>query len=404
MRFKAPLLAVFVMVVSAALIFWFFQRQLSSASLAFGSHPEVLAAFESSLDDLKRLAELDPENEAKYREQFDRLATTTNRLRILEHTHGDLVGRYEAILLGVFALSVVLVTGIYVFRQSRHAPRLARLQQALTRLAEGHTDIQIGDGGRDTIGRIAEMVEQTSRRMARDRNRLAALRHLSSWQEAARRHAHEIRTPLTGAKLELTKVEELLVAERFDRSDEMLRAATGAQQAIDRLAQFTSQFHQFARLPEPNLVPQDIGSLLHEMCETYASTWPNLVLELQAQPGIEASVDRDLLRQVLVNLLDNSSQARQDERGVVGIGLDASTSEVSIEISDNGPGVASKVQDRLFEPYVTTKEVGKGIGLGLPISKKIMLDHGGDLELLDSDTGARFRLTLPRNRPGESVR
>ena len=82
MRWKAPLLAVAVMVAAAAILFQFFQRQISEASFAFGSHPEVLEHLEESLEDLKELAELDPENEEAYRSRFDRLETTVHRLQI----------------------------------------------------------------------------------------------------------------------------------------------------------------------------------------------------------------------------------------------------------------------------------------------------------------------------------
>jgi two-component system C4-dicarboxylate transport sensor histidine kinase DctB len=69
---------------------------------------------------------------------------------------------------------------------------------------------------------------------------------------------------------------------------------------------------------------------------------------------------------------------------------------VSVEVADSGPGVNPAVRDRLFEPYATTRGLGEGMGLGLAISKKILLDHGGDLELADtSPRGTTFRLTLP---------
>ncbi len=69
---------------------------------------------------------------------------------------------------------------------------------------------------------------------------------------------------------------------------------------------------------------------------------------------------------------------------------------IQIDVKDDGPGVDESIRSRLFEPYVTTRSVGEGMGLGLAISKKILLDHGGDLELLDSSgNGAAFRLTLP---------
>ncbi|MES1240944.1 MAG: ATP-binding protein, partial [Acidobacteriota bacterium] len=68
----------------------------------------------------------------------------------------------------------------------------------------------------------------------------------------------------------------------------------------------------------------------------------------------------------------------------------------SLDVADDGPGLAPEVRGRVFEPYVTTRRTGEGMGLGLAISKKILLDHGGDLELVEtSEAGTVFRMTLP---------
>ena len=397
MRVKTTLIAVSIMVGSAALIFYFFERQLTSASFAFGSHPEVVEALESSLDDLKTLADLEPDRAEDHRLRFESLASLTRRLQVLEHTRGDLIRRYELLLLVVFSISVIGVTGIYAVRQSRHEPRLARLQGALTDLASGDTEIAIDDNGRDVIGRISQMVEKTSHLMARHRRRLEAMKNLSAWQEAARRHAHELRTPLTGARLELTRLRDLLALDTGDAAEPLRRAADGVGQEIDRLTRFTDQFHSFARLPQPQPVVQDLRTLVEEVVATYAAAWSNLTLEVERGPGAEVAVDRDLLRQVLVNLCDNSSHALGENRGTVVFEIAHLDSEVRLEVRDDGPGIASEIQETLFEPYSTTRNRGAGVGLGLAISKKILLDHGGDLEWLrTSDRGATFRLSLPR--------
>jgi two-component system nitrogen regulation sensor histidine kinase NtrY len=405
MKLATSLLSVVVLVGAAALIFNLFQRQLSGASFRFGVPAEVLSELEASLEDQKVLARLDPAGEATYRARFDALETTVNRLRILAHNRDRLTRRYELILLAVFTATVVLVAGIYAWRQSRQVPRLARLQEALSDLAQGRTDIRLDDPGRDSIGRIAAMIESTSRVMATDRRRLASLENLAAWQEAARRHAHEMRTPLTGARLELTRVQDLTAGtpsvdtERTAVADTAaIRQATeSALQELDRLVEFSRAFTSFARLPSPELRRQDLGALLQEFTTTFGSAWPNLELSLSAPEGLVVRVDREMLRQVLVNLCDNSSLAVGDRGGTVTLTVGADTRHVHLEVADDGPGVPESIRRRIFEPYTTTRTVGEGMGLGLAISRKILLDHGGDLDLLDSgSTGAIFRLTFPR--------
>jgi two-component system C4-dicarboxylate transport sensor histidine kinase DctB len=111
-------------------------------------------------------------------------------------------------------------------------------------------------------------------------------------------------------------------------------------------------------------------------------------------------VDRDMLRQVMVNLCDNSAHALHGRPGVVTLRVDAAGDAVALEVADSGPGIDASLSDRLFEPYTTTRGVGEGMGLGLAISKKILLDHGGDLELVGSSPdGTTFRISL-RSAPG----
>jgi nitrogen fixation/metabolism regulation signal transduction histidine kinase len=298
------------------------------------------------------------------------------------------------------------VAGVYAWRQSRLAPRLARLREALTDLARGRTNIRLAESGSDPIGRIAAMIESTSRIMATDRQRLASLENLAVWQEAARRHAHEMRTPLTGARLELTRAHDLAAqlsvadgaAPSFAQDTTAIRCSTeSAIQELDRLAAFSRAFTSFARLPKPERLAQDLGALLQEFTATFGSAWPNLSLDFSAPEGLVIMVDREMLRQVLVNLCDNSSLALGDRAGKVNLSAGADDDHVHLEVADDGPGVSESIRSRVFEPYTTTRTVGEGMGLGLAISRKILLDHGGDLELLATDhRGATFRLTFPR--------
>lgn len=246
---------------------------------------------------------------------------------------------------------------------------------------------------------MAAMIESTSRRMSRDRRRLAALRNLSRWQEAARRHAHEMRTPLTGARLELARLVDLTGDLEPARRESLERSAAGIREELERLGRFTEQFTSFARLREPQRSSESLADLLEDFVSTYGGAWPNVDLALEVRAPARAGVDRDMLRQVLANLCDNSSAALADRRGTVTMVLDAEAGAARIDVVDDGGGIDEAMRERLFEPYTTTRGVGEGMGLGLAISKKILLDHDGDLELVrTSAAGTVFRLTLPGER------
>ena len=396
MSWRGSALAVAVMVTAAVLLFWLFQRQIAGPSPVFYLPPEILPALEDSLEDQKRLATLDSKAEAEYRKRFEELEKTVGRLRILDHNRERLVQRYEWILLGLLAASVALATGFLAVRHSRYAPRLERVRVALSDLASGQSPVEIGDGGRDAVGRIAGMIEKTSLEIARDRRRLRTLRNLSRWQEAAKRQAHEMRTPLSGARLTLDRMRMWLDRSEPEGRAELASAIEGLGFELERLARFAEAFAAFARLRSPQLQRADLGSLLTEFLAAYQEAWPNLRFEFERREPVWAAVDRDMIRQVLANLCDNSARALEGRNGAVAFDLEVSETEARLVVSDDGPGISEELRERLFEPYTTTRSPGDGMGLGLAISLKILLDHGGDLELVDSTAkGTAFVLLLP---------
>jgi signal transduction histidine kinase len=388
------------MLLAAAAVLWLFDRQISGTWFRLGLQPEITTALERSLADQKALARLDPPRRAEYRARFESNQSLLNHLRILEHNRKEITRRWETILLAAVAAVLAVAGGAHMIRQGRLDTRLERLRMALVALSAGQEDLSIGDRGRDTLGRIAGMIEETSRAIARDRKRLAYLKNLSTWQETARRHAHEMRTPLTAARLELARLKQLVEGEG---QEEARRAAASVDEELERLGRFTQQFTSFARLPQPRPAVHDLGTVVEEFVGTFAAAWPNLTLRFDPSGRpLPASVDRDMLRQVLVNLCDNSSHAVRalgEGRGTVTLRPGEAGHNVLLDVADDGPGVPSEIRSRVFEPYVTTRQVGEGMGLGLAISKKILLDHGGDLELLaSSGGGTTFRLTFPRQR------
>ena len=375
------------MVLAAAAVLFLFERQLSSAWFRMGLQPEVISALEGSQEDRRHLARLDPKKETEYRRRFEEDQALLNRLRILEHNRKEILRRYEMILLAVVGGVLAVAGGLHLVRQGRRERRIERLREALMQLSDGRENVDIGDRGKDTIGRIAAMIEETSRVMARDRRRLAALQNLSLWQETSRRHAHEMKTPLTAARLELTRLRGMV-------DGEGKQAVESLGEELDRLGRFTRELTSFARLPRPRLEVHDLGAVVSEFAAAFDLAWPSLALRVSAPGRLLAAVDRELLRQTLVNLCDNSAHARAR---TVTFRLSENGSGIFLDVADDGPGFPEEVRGRVFEPYVTTRKVGEGMGLGLAISKKILLDHGGDLELVEtSEAGTVFRITLQK--------
>jgi two-component system, NtrC family, nitrogen regulation sensor histidine kinase NtrY len=397
----------FVLVLCLAALalaaFQLFVRRVSLVTFNFAGTREVRALLAASMDDQKRLSQLDPARLDQYRRRFDEIGGVVRKLDIVALNRAEIARRYEVTFFAVFATVVVAALAMYALAMQRRQQRLARLQSSLEALSRGDVDITIGDGSRDLIGRIAKMIEQTSRDIGRDRRRIQYLDHLAAWQEAARRHAHEIRTPLTAARLEVDRLVETV-------GEGARQAQASIHEELDRLREFTRQFTSFARVGEPRLARQNLWEAVEEFRGTFAEAWDlRLVLE-QTSCDCTVRIDREMFRQVLVNLCNNSALAGAK---TVTFRVGEERTRLLLDVSDDGPGVDPAVRGRLFEPYTTTRPIGEGMGLGLAISKKIMLDHGGDLELVwekgdpacpdwhecSSFPGATFRISLPREVP-----
>lgn len=347
MNLRLTIAALVAMTVLCIVAFAYVVRQVSFISVGLAAHDEVEAELRRSLEDQKKLAHLDPASAEEYRRRFDSTHDLISHLRVLALSRNEITRRIELVLLAL--------AGLFL------------------------------------SGALALFLVERRRIHAGQERRLRYLEHLSSWQEAARRHAHEIRTPLTCAQME---VERLVRAARDGAGEaELAEARRSILDELSRLSDFTKSFTSFASVPKPRQEPVDLDAMLAEFCDTFAAAWPDLRLTRDERSArAVAMVDRDMVGQVLVNLCNNSALAgartmcfRAGRNGVAAI----------VEATDDGPGVAAEVRRRIFEPYVTTRPIGQGMGLGLSISKKILLDHGGDLELVDSTRGAAFRLSLP---------
>ena len=372
-------------------------RQLSFVSVGLGAHAEVEQQLRQSLDDQKRLARLDPPGTAAYRRRFDSIVALRQHLQVLQLNRLGVARQVERMILGSVAFIVISGVAVYLVERRSRERRLVRLETALDALSRGDGPLLLGDRRRDLIGRIAASLEKSSRAAAADRRRLRYLEHLSGWQEAARRHAHEMRTPLTAARMDVERFAAAVRKALPSMPSELQEVERRIFVELDNLRDFTRQFTSFATIPKPRLRPLELQQLVGDFCNTFRGNWPNLTITRDDACGesVRVEADGEMLRQVLMNLAANSALAVGSRAGTLTFRVGRQDALAYVDAADDGPGIAPEIRGRLFEPYATTRGIGEGMGLGLAISKKIMLDHGGDLDVVESARGAVFRLTLP---------
>lgn len=217
----------------------------------------------------------------------------------------------------------------------------------------------------------------------------------AAWAEVARRLAHEIKNPLTPIQLSAERV-ELKLGPKLERLDaEMLARSTRTiVNQVAALQRMVDAFSQYARKPEPALRELDLNALVREVLTLYESLGSSIELKLSGEAATVFG-DSTQLRQVVHNLLQNAQDALAEtvEPRIV-IETKTSGNAIVFSISDNGTGFPEHLMKRAFEPYVTTKP--KGTGLGLVIVKKIIEEHGGEATIANvAPGGARVTISLP---------
>lgn len=223
----------------------------------------------------------------------------------------------------------------------------------------------------------------------------------AAWAEVARRLAHEIKNPLTPIQLATERIRYKCMDRLPDAERELLDRSTRTIIAqVDAMKSMVNEFADYARPAPAQLELVNLNALIRDVVELYKGKHESITTRLQLAPDLPAfNAEPKQLRQVLHNLLLNAADALAGHpQPVVTIGTRrvsiAPREYIELQVCDNGPGFARSVIDRLFEPYVTSKE--KGTGLGLAIVKKIVDEHGGTLTAENRrDGGACVTLRLP---------
>jgi signal transduction histidine kinase len=224
---------------------------------------------------------------------------------------------------------------------------------------------------------------------ARRAERLAALGQLSAGL------AHEIRNPLG-----VIKGSAEILTQKLEGADPLAQELGGyIYTEVNRVSALVGRFLDFARPSQLALAPTDVTALVERCLKTVFDqrACAGVKVEREFAQGLpRVMLDQDLCDQVFTNLLMNACEAMSEKGGELKVRVQATEDEsaVTVEIEDTGPGVPPELKEQIFNPFVTTKK--SGVGLGLAIVSKIVDAHGGSLKLLSpAHQGACFRVTFP---------
>ena len=246
--------------------------------------------------------------------------------------------------------------------------------------------MQNGQGGQTTLVlRGADLPGKACLLVFDDISHIVTAQRLQAWGEVARRLAHEIKNPLTPIQLSAERLQRRLDGKLPEPEQQVLsKSVKTIVDQVDSMKRLVNEFRDFGRLPAAELQPLDLNALVQEVLHLYEAAEAPITLDLDAScPPVLG--DAQQLRQVIHNLLQNAQDAQEAqallplEPVVLRTYFSASAGRVRLSVLDSGGGFAPGILQRAFEPYVTSKT--RGTGLGLAVVKKIADEHGARIDI-----------------------
>lgn len=230
-----------------------------------------------------------------------------------------------------------------------------------------------------------------------DLSEIQRAQRMAAWREVARRIAHEVKNPLTPIQLSAQRLSKRYGTLLEKEDGRVFQECTDMIiKQVEEIKALVNEFSTFARMPASRPSPEDIREIIREVVSLYSEAHKDINIVFLKQNGIPIfQLDREQIKRVMINLLDNAVAAI-DGSGeiVISLSFEPELQIVKIEVADNGKGIPAAHKSRLFEPYFSTKK--QGTGLGLAIVSSIISDHNGFVRVEDNKPkGTRFIIELP---------
>jgi nitrogen fixation/metabolism regulation signal transduction histidine kinase len=295
------------------------------------------------------------------------------------------------VLLGAAWLISLLPLILIAHRVSRP---IQQLTAALTDFAGGDWSRRLESAekpGGDEVTRAVDAFNHMADQLEENRERIVHLARMASWQSLARKTAHELKNSLTPIRL---TVEEMQARQPASERAFMDQAVQIVVSEIESLERRVRAFSEFASEPVVHPEDLDINAVVTERVALLRPVHPGVTYQLRLDDDRpRAHAAQDMVNGILTNLLQNAAEAA-GPNGAVVVLTRRETARVLIDVHDSGPGLSAEVSAALFEPTITFKK--SGMGLGLSIAKKNALLSGGDVTVIPGELGgAGFRVSLP---------
>jgi len=294
-------------------------------------------------------------------------------------------------LLGIYLASLVAAVAVGTWLAGRLTKPLSDLTDAAKRVARGDVEHPVPGAGPDELGEVVVAFNQMQRDLGESRARLVKAEKESAWRDMARQVAHEVKNPLTPMRLAAEHMRRAW-RDKVPHFDDVLeRGVDLIVRQTESLQRIAGAFSDFARFPSRRREPVDVPAIVDEVLDLWREA-PGVAIRRDVRrPAPSISADPDELRRAFGNLVKNAVEALEGRGGVVTATLVRDGDALVLMLADDGPGIPDEILPRLFEPYLSTKT--KGTGLGLAMVKRAVEELGGTI-VIESRRGVGTTVTV----------
>ena len=326
-------------------------------------------------------------------QRLDTLLNIESAVHTFKHIEMDELDLRQAFSLAFLAATagVVLLATLIGIRIGFGVTKpLYALIKGTREMARDNLEYRIPKGREDEIGLLIESFNKMAEDLKENRRKRLEAEQIAAWREIARRLAHEIKNPLTPIQLTVQQLRDKYPGDDPTYQKLVIDCTEIVTEEVENLRALVQEFADFARMPSLLLAPQDLNKIVLGVVRLY----PDARIHHTLSPDLPIlELDIEQMRRVLINLIENGIDAA-GEKAQVRIQTQIDDGQICLCVSDNGPGVPMEERQRIFQPYISSKD--SGMGLGLAVVRGIIEDHRGHISVTDAPNGgAQFDICLP---------
>ena len=306
---------------------------------------------------------------------------------------------FAIIYIIVVTLLLFLSTFIAISFATRLTKPIINLIKASDKISKGELNTKVKEDETDEEFKLLNRnFNSMINRLEKQQEKLLQSERYSAWESIARKLAHEIKNPLTPIQLSIDSLREKYSKKISEGKEDFVKYLETINRQIKDIETLVNEFSSFARMPSPVIKKINLCNVINRAVEFMSMSSKSEISFNNKNKNLPINGDEEQLYRVFINLIKNSdesiSEIRQKKanfKGKIELDITSNNEYIVIKLSDNGTGI--KDTKKIMTPYFTTKK--NGTGLGLPIVKKIITEHSGDLIINNKEKGTIVTISLP---------